>query len=126
MSASEQHVHDRERGAVEVLYTIHRDPAASVRRSSSFEADIKRAMKQFEHTYLGVRAESRASIVEGSNCAVALLVSGGFGSEHLDTIWSRQLAWFGLAARRASVEAELKANAAPAGQAAGSIRLSAD
>jgi hypothetical protein len=111
MSTSSQHALDVERGATEVLYTIHRDPSGIASNSSSFEADIRRAMRQFERTYLGVRAESRASIVEGGNCAVALLVSGGFGPQYLDTIWSRQLARFGLAARRASVDAELKASA---------------
>jgi hypothetical protein len=39
------------------------------------------------------------------------MVSGGFASEHLDAIWFEQLARFGLAARRASAEAELKASA---------------
>jgi hypothetical protein len=46
-------------------------------------------VSQFERTYLGVRAESRASIVEGGNCAVALPVSGGFGPQYLDTTWPR-------------------------------------
>jgi hypothetical protein len=112
MRADKQHLPVVERGATEVLYTVHRDPANARRRSSSFETDIKRAMSQFERSYLGVRAESRASIVEGSHCGVALFVSGGFGPEHLDAIWSRQLALYGLAAKRANVEPQLKASAA--------------
>jgi hypothetical protein len=39
------------------------------------------------------------------------MVAGGFASEHLDTIWFEQLARVGLAARRATAEAELKASA---------------
>lgn len=98
-----------EHGAIEVLYTVHRDTTESRAASTSFEADVNSAARQFERSYLGVRIEPRASIVEGSNCAVALIVSGGFGPEYLDAIWSRQLARFGLAARRANAEADLKA-----------------
>lgn len=102
------HVED---GATEVLYTIHPDATGSRSSTTSFEADVSGAVRQFERSYLGVRVERRASIVEGSNCAVALMVSGGFASEHLDAIWFEQLARFGLAARRASADAELKASA---------------
>ena len=111
MSVDQQQVHEVARAAAEVLYTVHRDAAGNLSSASSFESGIKQAITEFERSYLGVRVEPRASIVEGSNCAVAVLVSGGFSSEHLDTIWSRQLARFGLAARRANVEAELKASA---------------
>jgi hypothetical protein len=98
-------VHEVERIATEVLYTVHRDPAAKL-SSSSFEADVERAITQFGRSYVGVRAETRASGVKSSNCAVALLVSGGFGLDHLETIWSRQLAEFGLSATRAHADAE--------------------
>jgi len=84
----------------EVFYDVCCDRTRRGRCPVNLDDDVAQAIQAFVRGHVGVRAESAAKMTAGAQHAITLRVFGGCDAEHLDAIWRRHLATFGLVGKR--------------------------